>query len=65
MTIETSPSPLLLTTFDKEMAIQCYPHEMLHFEMEPALTDDTLIYLPKEENLFSGDIVFIKRTPVL
>ena len=54
------------TTFEREMTIQGDPHELVLYEMQSSHTDgDTLIYLPKEEILFSGDILFIQGTPVL
>ena len=54
------------TTFDKELTISCDEHEVVLLEMESAHTDgDTLVYLPKDEILFSGDILFIQGTPVL
>jgi len=54
------------TTFDNEMTFSFGHQEIVLLEMEPAhTTGDTLIYLPKDEILFSGDILFIQGTPVL
>jgi len=54
------------TTFDKEMTLSCDEHELVLFEMDSAHTSgDTLVYLAKDEILFSGDLLFIQGTPVL
>ena len=54
------------TTFNKELTVNCDQHELNLFEMDSSHTDgDTFVYLPKEEILFSGDILFIQGTPVL
>jgi len=54
------------STFDNELGIQFDEHEVVLLEMEPAHTvGDTLVYLPNDEILFSGDILFIEGTPVL
>lgn len=50
-------------TFDKKLKIKLGDSELQLFHFGPAHTQgDTIVWMPKERVMFSGDVVFVNRT---
>ena len=53
-------------TFDGELRLRVGAKEVVLFEVGPAHTrGDVLVWLPSERVLYTGDILFIKGTPIV